>query len=154
MNARYAAVLALTCASIGLAVRVVSQNVQQQKPSGNTANLAAETDAADSDLATSNLKILPKNISHQDLKKMMNQFADGLGVPCSYCHARNSQSNKLDYASDDNPIKQTARFMITMTADINTKYLGQLGDRRFSPPITCGNCHQGQAEPPEFAPKE
>lgn len=154
MNARYAALLAMTCASIGLAVRVASQNVQQQKLGANAGNPAAEADAADTDSAPRNLKVLPQDISRQDLKKMMNQFADGLGVPCSYCHARNSQSNKLDFASDENPIKQTARFMITMTADINTKYLGQLGDRRFSPPITCGNCHQGQVEPPEFAPKE
>jgi hypothetical protein len=43
--------------------------------------------------------------------------------------------------------------MISMTGDINNKYLAQLGDRRYSEPISCGNCHRGQIDPPSFEPK-
>jgi hypothetical protein len=63
------------------------------------------------------------------------------------------ETKQIDYASDENPVKQTARFMISMTGDINNKYLAQLGDRRYASPITCGNCHRGLAEPPDFEPK-
>jgi hypothetical protein len=62
-------------------------------------------------------------------------------------------SEWLDFASNENPVKETARLMIRMTNDINTKCLAQFGDRRYSPPFNCGTCHQGQPEPSEFVPK-
>jgi hypothetical protein len=100
-----------------------------------------------------NLKVLPKDISGQELHARMQQYVTEVGVPCEYCHAENPQTGKPDFASDENSIKETARFMIKMTDDINTKYLAQLGDRRYSPPFACGSCHQGQPEPPAFVPK-
>ncbi len=97
-----------------------------------------------------NLKVLPKEMSGDDIDKLMQQYQQYLGVPCGYCHEENPETKQIDYASDENPIKETARFMITMTSDINAKYLAQLGDRRYSDPITCGNCHRGQVQPPSF----
>jgi hypothetical protein len=76
-----------------------------------------------------------------------------LGAPCGYCHEENRETKHIDYTSDENPIKETARFMISMTSDINNKYLARLGDRRYSEPISCGNCHRGQIDPPSFEPK-
>ena len=86
-----------------------------------------------------NLKVLPKEISGDDVDKLMHQYEQYLGVTCGYCHK-----------FDENPVKETARFMISMTSDINNKYLSQLGDRRYAVPITCGNCHRGQVQPPSF----
>ncbi len=100
-----------------------------------------------------NLKALPKDTSASDIDKLMHDYNDELSVPCGYCHEVNPQTKQIDYASDENSVKETARLMITMTADINSKYLGQLGDRRYADPITCGNCHQGQVQPPNFVPK-
>ncbi len=97
-----------------------------------------------------NLKVLPKEISGDDIDKLMHQYEQYLGAPCGYCHEQNPETKQIDYASDENPVKETARFMISMTSDINNKYLGQLGDRRYAQPITCGNCHRGQVEPPVF----
>ena len=34
-----------------------------------------------------NLKVLPKNISKEDLDKVMDGFKTALGVKCSFCHA-------------------------------------------------------------------
>jgi hypothetical protein len=34
-----------------------------------------------------NLKVLPKNISKEDLDKVMDGFKASLGVRCNYCHA-------------------------------------------------------------------
>jgi hypothetical protein len=100
-----------------------------------------------------NLRVLPKETPVPQIGRLMKQYRDELGVTCRYCHAENPQTQKLDYASDDNPAKQTARVMIAMTSDINNKYMAQLGDRRYVVPITCGICHQGQSNPPPFDPR-
>lgn len=97
-----------------------------------------------------NLKVLPKDLSEEDVYKLMLAYQQYLGVPCGYCHEENPDTKQIDYASDENPLKERARFMIGMTSDINNKYLAQLGDRRYADPITCGNCHRGQVMPPNF----
>jgi len=72
-------------------------------------------------------------------------------VSCSYCHVEDRDSGVIDYASDENPRKHTARIMISMLNDINDKHLAQLGgDRRYAQPVTCASCHQGRASPPVF----
>ncbi len=94
----------------------------------------------------SNLKVLPKDISRMDLNMTMRGFTQQLGVGCEFCHA----ANPAPKSADTNPHKDIARIMITMTADINAKYLAQVGpDHKV---ITCGNCHQGHSEPPAFVP--
>jgi len=101
-----------------------------------------------------NLQVLPKDMSAARVGKLMKRFEQDLGVKCSHCHVENPQTQKLDYISDENPRKQTARLMISMLTDINDKYLAQLGgDRRYSLPVTCGSCHQGQSNPPAFEGK-
>jgi len=100
-----------------------------------------------------NLTVLPKDISGADLDRVMHEYAQDLGTSCGYCHAENPQSKEIDFASDENPMKETARLMIAMTKDINTKYLAELGDRRYADAFTCGNCHRGQIKPPAFEPK-
>ncbi len=97
-----------------------------------------------------NLRVLPKDSSAADIKNLMDQYGRELGVKCEYCHTRSAQTQKPDYASDDNPAKQTARVMIAMLDEINTKYLAQLDDQKYPVLVTCGNCHQGQADPPGF----
>jgi hypothetical protein len=110
-----------------------------------------EPDAAQmSRLQPRNLQVLPKNLSGAEVGRLMKQFREDLGVACSYCHAESPQTQKLDYASDENPTKQTARLMIVMLNDINNKYMAQLGDRRYVVPVSCGSCHQGQSNPPPF----
>jgi hypothetical protein len=102
--------------------------------------------------ANSNLKVLPKDTSAQDVYKIMAGMQRDLGVQCGFCHEQDPDTKQIDYVSDENPRKETARFMMRMTNDINTKYLGQLGDRQYAQPITCGNCHLGQMHPSPFDP--
>src|ERR1700689_3631478 len=68
-----------------------------------------------------NLKILPKNISKEDLDKIMDGFKEALGVKCNFCHApeADATSHHLDFASDAKPEKNIARGMMKMTAKIN-----------------------------------
>jgi hypothetical protein len=98
----------------------------------------------------SNLRVLPKDSSPADIKNLMDQYGRELGVKCEYCHTQSSRTQQPDYASDDNPAKQTARVMIAMLDEINNKYLSQLDDQKYAVLVTCGNCHQGQADPPNF----
>jgi hypothetical protein len=99
-----------------------------------------------------NLRVLPKDSSAADVKVLMDEYGQELGVKCEHCHTQNPQTQQIDYASDDNPAKQTARVMIAMLDEINSKYLAQLDDQKYPALVTCGNCHQGQADPPSFEP--
>jgi len=97
-----------------------------------------------------NLKVLPKDISTKDLSRIMiDEFEDGLGVSCGFCHAEEKDSHKLDYASDEKPEKEIARLMMKMTLDVNEKYFQVthplIGDSVLS--ITCMTCHKGQPRP-------
>lgn len=98
-----------------------------------------------------NLQVLPKNLSRQSVRKLMKAYTRELGVTCAHCHVEDPQTQTLDYVSDDKPTKQTARIMIAMLMDINDKYVARLGrDPKYSVPVTCGSCHQGQSTPPAF----
>jgi len=103
-----------------------------------------------------NLRVLPKNISSQNLSKIMiDDFEDGLGVSCTFCHEQGKDSLRLDYASDAKPEKQIARRMMTMTMGINKKYFGLkhplLGDSVLA--INCITCHNGQPRPGDLETK-
>jgi hypothetical protein len=100
-----------------------------------------------------NIKALPANITGDDVMTLMHGFEGDLGVECEFCHAKNPETKRNDFPSDANPVKETARAMIRMTTDLNTKFLAQLSDRKTTDPITCGTCHQGMAHPAVFVPK-
>jgi hypothetical protein len=100
-----------------------------------------------------NIKALPKDITGDQVIKLMRQYEGDLGVECEFCHARNPETKRNDFASDANPIKDKARMMIRMTDDLNVKYLAQLGDHKSTDPITCGTCHRGMSHPEAFVPK-
>lgn len=99
-----------------------------------------------------NLRVLPKDSSAAEIKDLMERYNEELGVSCEYCHTQNPATRELNYVSDDNPAKHTARVMIAMLNDINTKYLAQLDDQKYAVVVSCGNCHQGRHDPPEFEP--
>src|SRR5580704_16033879 len=95
-----------------------------------------------------NLQVLPKDITPTALQRIMvEEFQDGLGVGCNFCHAQEKGSLHLDYASDAKPEKEIARAMMRMTMDINKKYFAVdqpvIGDSLMM--ISCNNCHHGTA---------
>jgi hypothetical protein len=95
-----------------------------------------------------NLKVLPDDT---DLRKVMRQYSGDLGVECEFCHAAaDPVTHRADRASDANPRKDTARYMIQMTGDLNSKYLTNLPGRHYADPITCGTCHRGEKHPSVF----
>lgn len=97
-----------------------------------------------------NLQVLPKDISTRDLQHIMvDEFQDGLGVGCGYCHATQKSTILLDYASDEKPEKEIARQMMKMTIELNKTYFGidkpELGSNIM--PVTCATCHRGSPHP-------
>lgn len=99
-----------------------------------------------------NLKVLPKDMTGQQVVAIMRGFEGDLGVECSYCHAKDPATGRNNFASDANPMKDRARVMMKMTYAINTEYLTQLTDPKPEHPVTCGNCHQGMSKPEAFVP--
>ncbi len=108
--------------------------------------------------APKNLKVLSPDTN---IIQTMRGFEQALGVQCGFCHAQDPETHRNDFASDANPMKDTARGMIRMAQDINTKYLAQLsvpGKPAGEAPATvsCGTCHRGEKQPPAFvaAPRQ
>jgi hypothetical protein len=85
-----------------------------------------------------NLKVLKIN-SPQEIGPIMRTFTTGLGVQCNFCHVQGN------FASDDNPKKETARHMITMVNQINGGFNAAMGDTKAH--VTCFTCHRGETEP-------
>jgi Photosynthetic reaction centre cytochrome C subunit len=85
-----------------------------------------------------NLKVL-KISSPQEIGPIMRTFTTGLGVQCNFCHVQGN------FASDDNPKKETARHMITMVDQLNAGFNAAMGDTKAH--VTCFTCHRGEAEP-------
>jgi hypothetical protein len=127
------AILVICSAIIGL--KALAQQAPGQKPA---------------DMKPTNLKVLPKNISHDDLMKIMHGYCKALGVHCTECHAAAAGSTpdkpQLDFASDANPKKATARDMIKMVNAINGKYLAKI-DNGMLEQINCVTCHHGHTTP-------
>lgn len=96
-----------------------------------------------------NLKVLPKDIDHEELIKIMKGFNVSLGVKCNFCHAQSkTDQKKLDFASDEKEAKQAARSMMKMTAKINKKYFNfNKEEEGRSLAVTCKTCHNGKEHP-------
>jgi cytochrome c553 len=97
-----------------------------------------------------NLKVLPKDISPHDLQSIMaDDFEDGLGVTCGFCHANAKDGHGLDFVSDAKPEKEITRQMMRMTIGINKKYFKlkhpKIGNEALV--VSCSTCHKGQAFP-------
>ena len=101
-----------------------------------------------------NLKILKEDISEKELDSVMHFFAISLGEKCTFCHVRNEAENKMDFPSDANPNKGTARYMMRMANKINKKYFKdqEKNSTNTIQAVTCYTCHHGEAEPLTKAP--
>jgi tetratricopeptide (TPR) repeat protein len=98
-----------------------------------------------------NLKVLPEDTTTQQLRQTMFAFTSALGVRCDHCHVGGGPGKHLsdmDFASDDNPAKETAREMMRMAHAINEDYLSKV--KPSTPPLLhvgCATCHPGVARP-------
>lgn len=82
--------------------------------------------------APTNLKVLPKSLTGNQVHDIMEGWAGALGVHCNACHTVDPTQKglngrpRLNFADDSKPEKQTARLMVTMTQKINADYIGKI----------------------------
>ncbi len=109
--------------------------------------------------APTNLKVLPKDITGQQLHDTMEMFAGSLGVHCDFCHAADASNPgpngrpRMNFADDSKQDKQIARIMYTMTEQINKDYVSKamaMDPDGMGKPVTCGTCHRGHEMPEAF----
>jgi tetratricopeptide (TPR) repeat protein len=91
-----------------------------------------------------NLQILPKDMSREQLIQTMQAFSQALGVQCSYCHVFEGRGGRNDMASDEKTPKKTARQMLLLVRDLNAKLPEAVGKAADSTTrVGCVTCHRG-----------
>ena len=109
-----------------------------------------------------NLKVLPKTLTGDQVHEIMHKWEAQLGVECNTCHAIDPNKKlpngrpALNFADDSKPEKESARLMVKMTEDINKNYTSMVESERnnaeSAKEVTCGTCHRGHFDPPAFVP--
>lgn len=117
-----------------------------------------------------NLKILPQDISKDGLDSIMDHFTASLGVKCGFCHVKNMETNKMEFAKDDKPEKHIARKMMLMAIDINKNHFKEVEEEMHENDgvdsvktpvdsvgymlqyVTCYTCHKGKERPVNTPP--
>lgn len=136
-------------AAFALAAFAQSPTTTEQAPAANTPHHHEEP-------APTNLKVLPKDMSGEQVHQLMHKWEAELGTECSTCHAadpsRKTPSGRpmLNFAEDSKPEKNTARLMFKMVEDINKNYVSMVDNSGV--PVSCGTCHRGHLDPPIFTP--
>jgi hypothetical protein len=90
-----------------------------------------------------NVKILT-GLYAQQFQEEMNFITQALGVNCNTCHVRGN------FASEEKPLKQTARRMLEMTRMINKQFFPDHKPKEGESVlgrVTCYTCHQGEQTP-------
>lgn len=102
----------------------------------------ARTQERPTQAAPTNLQVLPKEWTRQQVVQVMRNFSAALGARCSDCHVED------DNASDAKPMKEQARAMMRMTTAINDTHLAGLPERgEPNVRVTCVTCHRGVMRP-------
>ncbi|MDR3697196.1 c-type cytochrome [Mucilaginibacter sp.] len=134
---------AITTGLIGVIALCVSATLPQQQQQGPPKLV--------------NLKVFPKNVPFRVLDHQMDIWADALGVHCNFCHVRDAQSGKMDFASDAKPEKTAARQMYVMMGKINKKFFKAEKDSLgmiITTGVNCNTCHHGTSHPEIKVPEE
>ena len=112
--------------------------------------------------APTNLKVLPKDMTGEQVHELMHKWEAQLGTECSTCHAADPNKKMpngrpaLNFADDSKPEKKNARLMYRMTEDLNKNYVSKVEtshkDEKTDTAVTCGTCHRGHEHPPTYTP--
>ena len=127
-----------------------------------------------------NLRVLPRDMTTQQVIPIMQNFAASLGVACNYCHvtaqdapARGAGAGRgaaappaegqgrgraaggpppmNDFPSDAKQPKKTARTMMLMVRDVNSKLGAELGKPAAEvTQVGCVTCHRGVPIPKQL----
>jgi hypothetical protein len=104
--------------------------------------------------APTNLKVLPKTLTGDQVHEIMEGWEAALGTHCSTCHTADPTKigpngrPALNFPDDSRPEKSTARLMYKMVEDINGNYISMVDNS--GAPVTCWTCHRGHLGPEPF----
>jgi len=155
---RPAAAAALIAAALFAVATVAQAPAPQQAPASQQpgAGPPPHEEHEHTHAAPTNLKVLPKTLTGDQVHEIMEGWEAALGAHCNTCHAvdpKNIGPNgrpRLNFADDSKPEKSTARLMFRMTEDINKNYVSMVDNS--GAPVTCGTCHRGHLGPEPFVP--
>lgn len=97
-----------------------------------------------------NLKVLPSDISPEELRETMFSFGQQTGIRCSKCHnfEPGTPFEERDYASDEKELKRVAREMMRMVNTINEAVSAIDRDPGHNAlKVQCVTCHRGVRQP-------
>jgi hypothetical protein len=138
-------------AAAAFAITALGQHHEPHQPSSG----AAEHHHHD-EPAPTNLKVLPKDMTGEQVHEVMHKWAAELGTECSTCHAADPNRKMpngrpaLNFPDDSKPEKNSARLMYRMVGDINKNYVSMVKNSKV--PVSCGTCHRGHLNPPAYTP--
>src|SRR5277367_2848744 len=82
--------------------------------------------------APTNLQVLPKNLTGEQVHEIMEGWEGMLGTSCKTCHVEDKKNlapngrPRLNFADDSKDEKKTARIMFKMMEDINANYIAKI----------------------------
>src|SRR3954469_1897450 len=94
--------------------------------------------------APTNLQVMAKDSTREQVLATMQAFTASLGVQCNYCHVQEGRGGRNDMAADDKPTKKAARGMMLLAREINAKLpeaVGKSADATTR--VGCATCHRG-----------
>jgi hypothetical protein len=144
----------LPTAAVLLAAAAITVATAAQTPANPPSDPAPPPAEARVYPAPTNLKVLPKDLTGQQVHEIMEQWSAVLGLRCNSCHFEDRNNIGpdghpwLDFADDSKGMKQAARTMYAMTEKINTEYVAKIDGSGIT--VTCGTCHRGQMSPEPF----
>ena len=97
-----------------------------------------------------NLRVLPNDITRDDLLDVMRRFSLELGVRCQYCHVGGDgvSFEGVEFPSDEDPDKRKARFMLRLVGNLNNTVLPLMPERdEPAVEVSCKTCHRGGPKP-------
>jgi tetratricopeptide (TPR) repeat protein len=98
-----------------------------------------------------NLQIIPKDTSREQVIQVMQAFTQSLGVQCNYCHVQEGRGGRNDFASDEKQTKKTARQMMVFARAINEKLPTVVSKTAGeTTQVGCATCHRGVPIPKQL----
>jgi hypothetical protein len=152
---------AAAAAALGLAL-FASTALAQQPPAAPEQNGPGSAHPRPPAPPPTNLKVLPKTLTGDQVRQVMHKWEGQLGVECNTCHAVDPTKKMpngrpaLNFADDSKPEKETARLMLKMTEEINQNYTTKVESKQnneaSAKEVTCGTCHRGKFDPAAYIP--
>jgi hypothetical protein len=147
--------LSLSAAAVAMLTTVLfTVPTLAQAPQDTPPQAGAPPSGARNFPAPTNLKVLPKDLTGQQVRDIMENWQGQLGVRCGTCHSADPKNlgpngrPRINFADDSKEEKNTARLMAQMTENINKNYLAKLPNADTT--VTCGTCHRGHLSPERF----